>query len=55
MKIAIAAVIGFFFGTEFGYVYLAHGMPETPQTWAVVAVILAVTAVAALATPPWRS
>ena len=48
MRIAIAAIIGFFFGIEFGYVYLAHGMPETPQTWAVVAFILALATIAAL-------
>jgi len=51
MRIIIAFVVGALFGTEFGYVQLAHGMPETPQTWAVVAAALAVLLVVALAIP----
>jgi hypothetical protein len=47
----IALTVGFFFGVEVGYVWVGGGMPETPQTWAVIAFILAVGLVAALTVP----
>ena len=48
IAIIVAAIVGLFFGVEIGYVYAGGGMPETPQTWAVVAFILALLLVGSL-------
>ena len=45
MRYLFVAVLSFFFGFESGYTIDGRGMPETPQTWAIIAFVLAIVLV----------